>query len=137
MHDRADLLDRLQTALARPGVDGLLATADIVEDLLLLGALEEKVVITSMNRGGLSGSSFEMDDRMTAYDVQATVDGGFNGGKMLARIDLDDAGTVVDPGGVRPGGDRARTRRAGGHARAVHVHAARTGAWSTTSRRTP
>ena len=94
MHDRADLLGRLQTALARPGVDGLLATADIIEDLLLLGALEDKVVITSMNRGGLSGSSFEMDDRMTAYDVRATVDGGFNGGKMLARIDLDDAGTV-------------------------------------------
>ena len=122
MHDRADLLDRLQTALARPGVDGLLATADIVEDLLLLGALEDKVVITSMNRGGLSGSSFEMDDRMTAYDVQATIDGGFNGGKMLARIDLDDAGTVVDPGGVRPGGHRARPGRAGGDARAVHVH---------------
>ena len=94
MHDRADLLDRLQTALARPGVDGLLATADIVEDLLLLGALEEKVVITSMNRGGLSGSCFELDDRMTAYDVRATLEGGFNGGKMLARIDLDDAGTV-------------------------------------------
>ena len=33
-----------------PGVDGLLATADIVEDLLLLGALEDKVVFASMNR---------------------------------------------------------------------------------------
>lgn len=94
MADRNDLLDRLQVALSRPGVDGLLATADIVEDLLLLGALEDKVVIASMNRGGLTGSVFEMDDRMTAYDVRAAAECGFNGAKMLARIDLDDAGTV-------------------------------------------
>src|SRR5918993_1599767 len=32
MADRVELLDRLATALARPGVDGLLATADIAED---------------------------------------------------------------------------------------------------------
>jgi hypothetical protein len=95
MADRNDLLGRLQTALSRPGVDGLLATADIVEDLLLLGALEDKVVIASMNRGGLFGSVFEMDDRMTAYDVRATVEGGFNGAKMLTRIDLDDPATVA------------------------------------------
>jgi DhnA family fructose-bisphosphate aldolase class Ia len=94
MADRNDLLDRLQVALSRPGVDGLLATADIIEDLLLLGALEDKVVIASMNRGGLSGSVFEMDDRMTAYDVRAAAESGFNGAKMLVRIDLDDAGTV-------------------------------------------
>ena len=65
MADRTDLLDRLVTALARPGVDGLLATADIAEDLLLLGALEDKLVFASMNRGGLPGTAFEMDDRMT------------------------------------------------------------------------
>ena len=39
-----------------PGVDGVLGTADILEDLLLLGALEGKVVIGSMNRGGLPGT---------------------------------------------------------------------------------
>lgn len=95
MADRRDLLDRLVAALARPGVDGLLGTADIVEDLLLLGALEEKVVFASMNRGGLAGSRFEMDDRMTSYDVQGTIDAGFDGAKMLTRIDLDDPGTVA------------------------------------------
>jgi hypothetical protein len=95
MADRNDLLGRLQAALSRPGVDGLLATADIVEDLLLLGALEDKVVITSMNRGGIAGSAFEMDDRMSAFDVRATIEGGFNGGKMLTRIDLEDPGTVA------------------------------------------
>jgi DhnA family fructose-bisphosphate aldolase class Ia len=95
MHDRRDMLDRLQTALARPGVDGLLATADVAEDLLLLGALEDKVVVASMNRGGLAGASFELDDRMTGYDVAGVVQARFDAAKMLNRIDLDDAGTVA------------------------------------------
>ena len=90
MADRTELLERLVTALARPGVDGLLATADIAEDLLLLGALEDKVVFASINRGGLQGSAFEMDDRTTGYDVPGTIEAGFDGAKMLTRIDLDD-----------------------------------------------
>ena len=95
MASRTELLDRLVTALTRPGVDGLLATADIAEDLLMLGVLEEKLVFASMNRGGLQGAVFEMDDRNTGYDVQGTIEAGFEGAKMLLRIDLDDAGTVA------------------------------------------
>ena len=94
MASRVDLLGRLVTALSRPGVDGLLATADIAEDLLLLGALEGKLVFSSLNRGGLQGASFEVDDRNTGYDVQGTVEAGFDGIKMLTRIDLDDPATV-------------------------------------------
>ena len=59
MADRAELIDRLSLALGRPGVDGVLGTADIIEDLLLLGVLDDKVVIGSMNRGGLAGTVFE------------------------------------------------------------------------------
>ena len=95
MADRYDLLRRLLTALARPGVDGLLATADIIEDLLLLGALEDKVVIGSMNRGGLQGAGFELDDRFTAYDAGTIAAMGLNGGKMLTRIDLADPATAA------------------------------------------
>ena len=40
------------------GVDGVLGTADILEDLLVMGALEDKVVFASMNRGGLQGASW-------------------------------------------------------------------------------
>ena len=94
MADRYDLLARLLTALSRPGVDGLLATADIVEDLLLLGALDDKIVIGSMNRGGLSGASFELDDRFTGYDAATISSMGLDGGKMLTRIDPVDPGTV-------------------------------------------
>ncbi len=95
MGNRTELLGRLQTALARPGVDGLLATADIAEDLLLLGALEDKLVFSSLNRGGLQGSTFEIDDRNTGYDVRGTLESRFDGIKMLTRIDLDDPGTVA------------------------------------------
>ena len=95
MNSRTDLLDRLRAALADPGVDGVLATSDILDDLLLLGALEDKVVFSSMNRGGLAGAQFELDDRMTAATAAATAAARMNGGKMLCRIDLDDPGTVA------------------------------------------
>jgi DhnA family fructose-bisphosphate aldolase class Ia len=94
MADRPELLRRLVVALDRPGVDGVLGTADILEDLLLLGALEGKVVIGSMNRGGLAGTSFEIDDRFTAYHAGAIERRGFQGGKMLLRIDPQDAATA-------------------------------------------
>ena len=94
MGNRIDLLDRIRAALARPGVNGVLGTPDILEDLLLLGALDDKVVIGSMNRGGLAGTAFELDDRFTAYDAASIAAAGFEGGKMLLRIDPDDAGTV-------------------------------------------
>ena len=75
-------------------MDGVLATADLLEDLLLLGALDNKVVIGSMNRGGLAGTVFEIDDRFTAYDADSIRARGFQGGKMLLRIDPDDAATA-------------------------------------------
>ncbi|MGA8988695.1 Cgl0159 family (beta/alpha)8-fold protein [Aeromicrobium sp.] len=95
MGDRAELLSRLVRALARPGVDGVLGTADVIEDLLLLGALEGKVVIGSMNRGGLAGTVFEIDDRFTGYDAAGIAAAGYQGGKMLFRIDPEDHHTVA------------------------------------------
>jgi len=94
MADRGDLLERLVTALEQPGVDGVLGTADVLDDLLLLGALDKKVVFGSMNRGGLAGSVFELDDRFTAYDAQSLSSMGFDGGKMLVRIALDEPETA-------------------------------------------
>lgn len=94
MADRGQLLHRLQLALAVPGVDGLLATPDVVEDLTLLGALEEKVVFGSMNRGGLAGSVYELDDRFTAYTPEQLVAAGLDGGKLMVRVADDDPGTL-------------------------------------------
>ena len=90
MANRADLLDRILVALDRPGVDGFLGTADIIEDLLLLDALNGKVVLGSMNRGGLPGTAFEIDDRFTGYDADGIAIAHLDGGKMLLRIDPAD-----------------------------------------------
>lgn len=93
MADRRDALERCICALRRPGVDGILATPDVVDDLLLLGELDEKIVFGSMNRGGLTGSAWELDDRFTAYDPVTLERYGLDGGKMLLRLDYDDPGT--------------------------------------------
>jgi DhnA family fructose-bisphosphate aldolase class Ia len=94
MARRRDLLGRLLVALAQPGVDGVLATPDIIEDLLLLDALHGRIVIGSMNRGGLPGSAWELDDRFTAYDADAIASAGLDGGKMLLRLALNDPGSA-------------------------------------------
>jgi len=94
MADRRDLLRRLLVALEHPDVDGLLGSPDVVEELLLLGALDGKVVIGSMNRGGLYGASWTMDDRFTGYDAASIADCRLDGGKMLLRLDDADAGTA-------------------------------------------
>ena len=95
MADRYELLSRLATALSRPGVDGVLGTPDIIDDLAALGLLDDKIIVGSMNRGGLRGSAFEMDDRMTAYDVPAMLEAGIDFAKTLLRIDLADPGTAA------------------------------------------
>ncbi|MEV8540189.1 deoxyribose-phosphate aldolase [Streptomyces sp. NPDC051572] len=95
MANRADLLERLCIALSRPGVDGVLATADILEDLLLLGVLDGKVVMGSMNRGGLSGAAFEMDDRFTGHRAEDIARLRLDAGKLLLRIDYDDPGSLT------------------------------------------
>lgn len=95
MASREEVLARCVTALSRPGVDGFLGTADLIEDLTLLGALEGKLVYGSMNRGGLAGARFEMDDRMTGYDAAGIATAGLDGGKMLLRVNYEDAGTAA------------------------------------------
>lgn len=95
MASRSDLLRRLALALSVPGVDGVLGTPDIVEDLALLGLLENKVVVGSMNRGGLRGSVFELDDRYTAYDIESIQRDRLDFAKNLVRIDLNDPMSVA------------------------------------------
>jgi hypothetical protein len=94
MADRRSLLARLIEALEHPEVDGVLGSPDIVEELLLLGALDDKLVIGSMNRGGLDGASWTMDDRFTGYDAASIAACRLDGGKMLLRIDDQDPSTA-------------------------------------------
>jgi hypothetical protein len=94
MANRRVMLERLLTSLEHPRVDGVLASADIMDDLVLLGALDDRVAVGTMNRGGLAGASWELDDRFTAYDTAHLIAANLDAGKMLLRIDESDAGTV-------------------------------------------
>jgi hypothetical protein len=94
MADRRSMIDRLLTALENPRVDGVLASADIMDDLVLLGALEGRVAVGTMNRGGLAGTTWGLDDRFTAYDTAHMVAQRLDAGKMLLRIHDQEAGTL-------------------------------------------
>src|SRR5712671_4844701 len=94
MANRRVMLERLLTALEHPRVDGVLASADIMDDLVFLGALEDRVAVGTMNRGGLAGATWELDDRFTAYDTDHLIAANLDAGKMLLRIDDSDPGTV-------------------------------------------
>ncbi|MEO8907157.1 MAG: deoxyribose-phosphate aldolase [Microbacteriaceae bacterium] len=94
MAGRYDLLQRLALALSRPGVDGVLGTPDIIDDLAILGALDEKIAVGSMNRGGLHGAVFEMDDRFTGYSIESIARSGLDFAKLLMRINLADPATA-------------------------------------------
>lgn len=81
MCDRQEYLGRVLRVVTNPEVDGIMATTDVIEDLFIVnhlvkkggGAsfLDEKVMIGSMNRGGLSGTAFEMDDTFTSFSVDS------------------------------------------------------------------
>lgn len=92
--DRFTLLANLVAALAVPEVDGVLASADLLEELALLGALEGKLAIGTMNRGGIIGARWELDDRLTAYDSDHVEEFGLDGGKVLLRIEPTDPGVA-------------------------------------------
>ncbi len=98
MGDRQQYIGRIVRSLIAPNVDGIMTTPDIMDDLLILDGLikesgkgsllDNKVLIGCTNRGGLSGSAYEMDDRLTAYTVKDAKSLGLDGVKMMFRLDL-------------------------------------------------
>ena len=94
MADRRKLLDALMIALENPQVDGVLGSADVIDELALLGVLDHKLVFGTMNRGGIMGAKWELNDRMTAYTPKEIASRGLDGGKVLLRLADDDAGTA-------------------------------------------
>ena len=123
----------LSVALARPGVDGVLGTADIVEDLLLLGALEDKVVIGSMNRGGLAGTVFEIDDRFTGLRRRGDRPRwASRAARCCCASTRTTPATAPHAGGLRPARSASSPRAAHGDGRAVHLRTASTGGCATT-----
>jgi DhnA family fructose-bisphosphate aldolase class Ia len=82
-------------ALARalPSCDGILATAQPLGDLAGAGHVTpDHRTYLSLNRTGLAGSVFELDDRPVASVARAAGD-GWTGVKHMTRIDLEDPHT--------------------------------------------
>jgi hypothetical protein len=97
MADRGDYLARILRVLCSERVDGIMATMDILEDLLsidgfLRGAgapalLDGRLLIASLNRGGLLGSSWELDDPVTGATPATCQEWRLDGAKLLLRVD--------------------------------------------------
>ncbi len=103
MADRHSLLARLVNTLQSRWVDGVLGSMDILEDLLILhglmnksenGFLDEKLLITSLNRGGLPGGAWELDDPITGTNAKTCADLGLDAAKMLLRVDFSSRDTI-------------------------------------------
>jgi DhnA family fructose-bisphosphate aldolase class Ia len=85
-----DYVRALEQAL--PSCDGILATAQPLTDLAGSGALRpDQRTYLSLNRTGLAGTAFELDDRLVASVARAAVD-GWTGVKLMTRIDPGDPG---------------------------------------------
>jgi DhnA family fructose-bisphosphate aldolase class Ia len=83
----ADYLRALEEAL--PHCDGILASVQPLTDLARSGALADRATYLSINRTGLDGSAFELDDRLVASVARAS-DDGWTGIKLMCRIDPSD-----------------------------------------------
>ncbi|MEW5979084.1 MAG: aldolase [Acidobacteriota bacterium] len=97
MGDRVQYLGRILRVLTAREVDGIMGTTDIIEELLIVnyllkqkggaGFLDNKVILGCMNRGGLAGTSFEMDDRFTSFTAERIHKMRLDGAKTMVRIE--------------------------------------------------
>jgi len=104
MADRHGYLARILRVLMSEVVDGVMATMDILEDLLALDALlreagsppllDHKLMIASLNRGGLAGSCWELDDPMTGPSPATCAAWWLDGTKILLRVADDDPASL-------------------------------------------
>jgi len=104
MADRGDYLGRILRVLQCPLIDGVMSTMDVLEDLLVLddlrrgeseaSFLDGRLLIASLNRGGLAGAAWEMDDPVTAATPASCRYWNLDGAKMLLRIGDQDAGSL-------------------------------------------
>jgi len=87
--ERYDQLTAALTA-ALPHADGILATTQPLRDLVGAEAVTDRhSTYLSINRTGLAGSAFELDDRLVATVGQAKR-AGYTGIKHMVRIDRSD-----------------------------------------------
>lgn len=104
MGSRWKLLARILRVITAEEFDGVMTTPDILEELLIInrldkelggpGFLDNKVLIGCMNRGGLSGAAFELDDRMTAFTAEQIASRRLDGAKVMFRLEPREASSL-------------------------------------------
>lgn len=100
MADRHAYLSRILRVLSCPGIDGIMGTPDLVEDLFILtrlikerggsSLLDDRLLVGCMNRGGLRGTAFEMEDTFTAFTTERLQALRMDGAKFMFRLDPTD-----------------------------------------------
>ncbi len=100
MADRHGYLARILRVLTCPGIDGVMGTPDLIEDLFILtrlvkerggsSFLDDRLLVGCMNRGGLKGTAFEMEDTFTAFTIERMQALRMDGAKFMFRLDPGD-----------------------------------------------
>ncbi len=104
MANRHGYFARIVRVLQSDVVDGVMATMDVLEDLLILhhlileaggpAFLDNRLLIASLNRGGLAGASWEMNDPVTGPSPAICAARGLDGAKLLLRICDEEASSL-------------------------------------------
>ena len=102
---RREYLARVVRALSAPSVDGVMATMDILEELLILDQLyfeasrpsflSNKVLIASLNRGGIQGAAWELNDPVTGTSPEMCSRYKFDGAKLLMRVNWEEPDSLT------------------------------------------
>ena len=104
MGDRYQYLGRVLRVIAGDEFDGVMGPTDIIEELFIVSYLvreaggppflDDKVMLGCMNRGGLAGTVFEMDDRFTSFTVDSIAALRLDASKIMFRLADDDPGSL-------------------------------------------
>jgi DhnA family fructose-bisphosphate aldolase class Ia len=104
MGDRLEYLARIARILLASPVDGVMATPDVLDDLFFLShllrergrqpLLDGKVVLGCLNRGGLAGAAWELDDFLTGHTPEAAAAWRLDGLKMMFRLHPEEPGAA-------------------------------------------
>ena len=100
LSNRHEYLSRLTRMLLSNEVDGVEAAPDVIEDLIILNYLSKKnndldflnnkLIVGTVNRGGLKNTVWEMDDMCTCFTIDRIAKLNLDGVKFMLRINPDD-----------------------------------------------
>jgi len=100
MGNRRAYLERIVRVLYGSAVDGIMAPPDIIDELFLLNYLikqaggesflDGKLIVGCVNRGGLAGAVWELDDFLTGYTPERIAAMRLDGAKMMFRLNLEE-----------------------------------------------